>query len=70
MFASETLLKNVTVATLELCTHNPHPLSLDNNQPRWWLKDSILTDRGLYMYPEKGDILGEQYGTPLKNKAL
>jgi hypothetical protein len=23
---------------------------IDNNQPRWWIKDAILTDRGFYLF--------------------
>ena len=38
---------------------------VDNNQPRWWIKDAILTDRSFYLYPEKGDLLGDEYGNTL-----
>ena len=59
MFASETLLKNCTIATLELCKLCLITLSVDNNQPRWWTKDAILTDHSFYLFLERGDILGE-----------
>ena len=57
------MLKNENIATLELC--NPsisNTFRIDNNQPRWWIKNAILTDRGFYLFQEKGDLLGDEYG--------
>ena len=60
MFASETLLKNVTIAVLELCTKLQYNhFYLDNNQTRWQEKTAVITDRALYLYEEGTNILME-----------
>jgi len=60
MFTSEHLLKNSRIATLEMCKAL-RVWYIDNGQPRWWIKNLILTDRALYLFPEKGDIMNSDH---------
>ena len=57
------MLKNSSIATLEMRSHRKIVIiCLENNQPRWWIKDAILTERAFYLFQEKGDLLGDEYG--------
>jgi hypothetical protein len=39
------------------------PFLIDKNNARWWVKDIFLTDRSMYLFQEKGDILSDNFGT-------